>query len=195
MGTKVSMRINKTTTIGAVATCAVIGATSPVWADSGSGTSAQPTAQQAAVINALKAEIAKLETQLQSDQTALHTALSAVQAQRHALTKARVEAAHLRAHHTHTLTVTPPVAPAPAFNRDQADNQGDQNESDQLDSRDNGDTEDQFGDNQDERGYQGDPYGGRGDYGNHDNQGENNDSQGGYDGGHGDGGGDGNWNG
>ncbi|HVS67622.1 MAG TPA: hypothetical protein VHE56_03655, partial [Mycobacteriales bacterium] len=117
------MRINKTTTVGAVAACAVIGATSPVWADSGSGTSSNDqtagAAEQAAVLNALQAEIAKLKDEVKADENALQAATQAAKAEADALAKARAAAAHWKAvaQRKSVRTVTVPAA-ASTFNRD-----------------------------------------------------------------------------
>jgi hypothetical protein len=128
------MRINKTTTVGAVAACAVIGATSPVWADSGSTSGPDATtAQQAAAMSAIKAEVAKLKGELRADEAALHAATKAARAESKALTKARAEAAHWKsvAENTkakvRTVTVAVPASDPAALNR-----------ADRINSRDKG---------------------------------------------------------
>jgi hypothetical protein len=97
-----SSRINKSTAVGALAACAVVGATSPVWADSGSsGTPDAPnqatSAQQQAVISALRAEVDKLQAQLKADAAALRDATQAASREARALEAAKAEIARLKA--------------------------------------------------------------------------------------------------
>lgn len=159
------MRINKTTTVGAVAACAVIGATSPVWADSGSNSTTELSpAQQAAVINTLRAEIAKLKAETKADESALHAASKAARSQERALAKARANAAQLKAHPV-TRSVTVPATAASTSSRDDA------NENDNFGGSHPCDHE--RGHHGDFRGHEG-RYGERGDYGRggHDDPGE-----------------------
>jgi hypothetical protein len=123
-----SSRINKSTAVGALAACAVIGATSPVWADSGSNASPDAPAvspQDSAVLSALQNQIAKLETQVQSEQSALSAATHAVAKESKALAVAQADAAHWKAvakaaaANVTTVPVTPATAHAAA---DPADN-------------------------------------------------------------------------
>jgi hypothetical protein len=103
-----SSRIHKSTAIGALAACAVIGATSPVWADTGSsgssGTaSANPgqavSPQDAATISALQAEVSKLQAQVRADDHALSAATKA-------------ESLESKATAPATTNVAPPAVPA-----------------------------------------------------------------------------------
>jgi fructose-specific component phosphotransferase system IIB-like protein len=103
----ISTRINKTTTVGAIAACAVIGATSPVWADDGpSGPSdttdpttqvATTTAQDDAVVATLRAELTKLQSRLSAEDVALHDATRAAAQESQALAAAQADAAHWKA--------------------------------------------------------------------------------------------------
>ncbi|HEX3898911.1 MAG TPA: hypothetical protein VHW74_07035 [Mycobacteriales bacterium] len=103
----ISSRINKTTAVGAIAACAVIGATSPVWADNGpSGSSdtsdattqaATTTAQDDAIIATLRAELAKLQSRLSAEDIALHDATQAAAQESQALAAARADAVHWKA--------------------------------------------------------------------------------------------------
>jgi phage I-like protein len=75
-------RARKSAAIAAIAACAAIGATSPVWADSGSSSSPAPSGDQttsadSATVAALQAQIAQLRTTLASDEAALHRAIRA----------------------------------------------------------------------------------------------------------------------
>jgi hypothetical protein len=104
-----SSRINKSSAVGALAACAVVGATSPVWADSGSsGTPEAPnqatSAQQQAVIAALRAEVDKLRALLKADSAALRDATQAASKEAKALDAAKAQIARLRAN---SANVTP----------------------------------------------------------------------------------------
>ena len=101
-----SSRINKSTAVGALAACAVVGATSPVWADSGPNSSQARTravtahhgqlSDDAQVISALRAEIAKLQAELKAEGAALHDATQAASTEAKALRAAKAEIARLK---------------------------------------------------------------------------------------------------
>lgn len=115
-------RINKSTAVGAIAACAVIGATSPVWADSGSGGASTSSdtgqtttsTQDNAVISALRAEIAKLQAQLKSEDLALRDATHAAAKEARALESARAEIAKLESAANSADTTPAPAVVVPA---------------------------------------------------------------------------------
>jgi hypothetical protein len=107
------MRARKGALIGAVAACAAIGATSPVWAGTGSSPSPAPAAGQttsadAATIAALQAQISQLKTTLNTDEVALNKAVQADLAAARATHNAQQTADRwkLKSERTKTRTVT-----------------------------------------------------------------------------------------
>ena len=108
-----SGRINKSTAVGALAACAVIGATSPVWADSGSSGSSDTgqatSAQDTAVIAALRGEVGKLKTQLHMEDIALRAAQDAASQEAKELVTTKAEIAHLKANAVDVTTTAQTV--------------------------------------------------------------------------------------
>jgi hypothetical protein len=152
-----SSRINKSTAVGALAACAVIGATSPVWADSGSSGSSDPgqaaSEPDAAVISALRAEVVKLEAQLQADNAALRDATRSASQEAKALAAAKADVARLKAA---VATATAPSAnvktvtvAVPAVNNNGADPRDDKGLAGRHDCHHHGD----FGDRGDPRDH------------------------------------------
>jgi hypothetical protein len=79
----INLRSNRTMAVGALATCAVIGASSPVWAGSGSPSAASDQPNAATIAN-LRSEVAQLTSALQTDQSALVKERAAVASAVHA---------------------------------------------------------------------------------------------------------------
>jgi hypothetical protein len=109
------------TTIGALAACAVVGATSPVWATSsshstsGSRPATATGSADAATVTMLRTEIAKLRAEVTADHTDLRHAAKADQVLARSATKSRAAAAHWRrvaAARPATRTVVVTRAPA-----------------------------------------------------------------------------------
>lgn len=97
-----NLRTNRGMAVSALAACAVIGGTSPVWATSGSPNGAKSDAQRAvaaqqretATIAALRSEVVQLKTALLTEQAAMAREQAAVKASTDAARAAKREAAH-----------------------------------------------------------------------------------------------------
>jgi hypothetical protein len=116
-------RVRKGALIGAVAAVGAIGATSPVWAGTGSSSAPVPAAGQSsadtATITALQAQIAQLRSTLRADEAALHSATRADLKATRAAHAARADAADWKAKSGRTKTRIVTVS-APSASNDPA---------------------------------------------------------------------------
>jgi hypothetical protein len=120
------VRARKTALIGAIAACAAIGATSPVWAGTGSSPSPatvgdQTTTADAATIAAMQAHVAQLKTTLASDEAALAREARADHAAAQAAHVAMADAAKWKTKSertkTHMVTVQAPATSTDPVNQ------------------------------------------------------------------------------